>query len=377
MLERLPFNRLPLTSAAMRRAYQAALRRVLGSGKLILGHEVAEFEHAFARFCGARECVGLANGTDALQIALRLSGVAPGSGAEVVTTPLTASFTAHAIVAAGGKPVFADIDPNTLLIHPGRVEEAMSSTTVAVLPVHLYGQACDLNELRRIARRNKVALIQDAAQAHGTTYRGRPLADFTEFSCYSFYPTKNLGALGDGGALITNSRSAANRARLFRDGGRFGSHVARVEAINSRLDALQAAFLRLHLAQLKQWNARRARSAALYDATLAQAGIDEVRPVARAPHSVSWFHLYVIRVAGRNGRRSLMKHLASRGIETGIHYEHPLHLQPAFQRFGYQRGDFQQAEKACAEILSLPMHPFLSEAEVRRVVRAIGEHYGK
>lgn len=375
MLAPLPFLKLPLAMPAMRRAYQAALQRILSRGKLILGREVGAFEREFAAFCGAQHCVGVGNGTDALQIALRLSGVEPGGDAEVITTPLTASFTAHAIVAAGGRPVFADIDPQTLLLDPVRAARAVSHDTVALLPVHLYGQACDLDALRKVARQRRLALVQDAAQAHGTTYHDRPLADFTDICCYSFYPTKNLGALGDGGALMTNRESLARRARLFRDGGRSGSHVARVEAVNSRLDELQAAFLRLHLAQLGQWNSRRAKLAVLYDELFAQAACAEIRPVARAPHSASYYHLYVIRVTGRGGRRALLEHLRRRGIETGIHYEHPLHLQPAFRRFGYSAGDFPVAETACREILSLPMHPFLAAQDVRRVVRTIMEHY--
>jgi dTDP-4-amino-4,6-dideoxygalactose transaminase len=377
MSVRLPFLKLPLAQRALRRAYHAALRGVLDSGKLILGPEVAGFEREFAAFCRARDCVAVGNGTDALQIALRLSGVAPGAGAEVVTTPLTASFTAHAIVAAGAKPVFADIDPATLLIDTASVAKAVSKRTRALLPVHLYGQACSLNALRRLARAHGIALVQDAAQAHGTLYRGKPLAEFSDICCYSFYPTKNLGALGDGGALIIHRAETARRARLFRDGGRAGNHVAQVEAVNSRLDELQAAFLRVHLAQLKSWNSRRAALAAEYDELFSAAGIEEIQPVARANDSVSYFHLYVVRVAGRPGRTALIEGLAQRGVESGIHYEHPLHLQPAFRRFGYRPGDFPEAEKACAEIVSLPMHPWLSRGEVRRVVRAIQDHFRK
>lgn len=377
MSERLPFLELPLTNPAQRRAYQRALNRVLSSGKLILGPELAAFEREFAAFCAARHCIGVGNGTDALQMALRLSGVSPGSLAEVITTPLTASFTAHAIVAAGGRPVFADVDPRTLLLDPAAVADKVTRGTAALLPVHLYGQVCDLDALRRISRKGGLALIQDAAQAHGSTFRGRPLAGFTEISCYSFYPTKNLGALGDGGALITNSSGVSQRARLFRDGGRTGSHVARVEAVNSRLDELQAAFLRVHLAELERWNRHREKMAALYDELLAEAALEEVAPVSRARHSRSCFHLYVIRVSGRGGRPALRNHLARAGIETGLHYEHPLHLQPAFRRFGYRRGDFPHAERACREILSLPMHPFLKAEQARRVVSEIRKHFRK
>lgn len=376
-MELVPFLKLPLSQAAVRHGYHRAFLRVLASGKLILGAEVAAFEREFSAFCAARECVAVGNGTDALQIALRVSDVAPGGGAEVITTPLTASFTAHAIVAAGGRPVFADVDPQTLLIDPAQVAGAVTKRTAALLPVHLYGQACDLDALRRIARKHSLKLIQDAAQAHGTTYRGRPLAEFSDLCCYSFYPTKNLGALGDGGALTSNRVELARRARLFRDGGRAGSHVAQVEAVNSRLDELQAAFLRVHLAALPRWNERRAALAAQYDELLAAAGLDELQPIAHSRESVSYFHLYVVRISERGRRTALMKHLSMRGIETGIHYEHPLHLQPAFRRFGYAPGDFPNAERACAEILSLPMHPFMKDGQVKTVVRAIRDYFRK
>jgi dTDP-4-amino-4,6-dideoxygalactose transaminase len=390
MRARLKLVELPLSRPAYCRAYHRALERVLANGKLILGSEVTALEEEFAKFCGARECVTVANGTEALQVALRLSGVEPGAAQEVITTPLTASFTAHAIVAAGAKPMFADVDAHTLLINPEAVAASVNARTAALLPVHLYGQACDLGALRKIADgrdgRN-IALVQDAAQAHGTRYRKKPLAQFTDIACFSFYPTKNLGALGDGGALVTNSPEIARQARLFRDGGRARSHSAEVEGINSRLDELQAAFLRIHLKELNAWNQRRAQLEEIYDDAFRQKRLEEVQPIARAEKSISFRHLYVIRVqAGRHVaspatrnelRSSLMEFLAAEGIDTGIHYEHPLHLQPAFRRFGYARGDFPKAELACDEILSLPMHPFLSREKVHRVVNAIAKFFKK
>jgi dTDP-4-amino-4,6-dideoxygalactose transaminase len=386
MRARLKLVELPLSRPAYRRAYHRALERVLANGKLILGGEVSAFEEEFAKFCGARECVTVANGTEALQVALRLSGVEPGAAQEVITTPLTASFTAHAIVAAGAKPVFADVNADTLLINPEAVAASVNARTAAVLPVHLYGQACDLGALRKIADGRNIALVQDAAQAHGTQYRKKPLAQFTDIACFSFYPTKNLGALGDGGALVTNSPEIARQARLFRDGGRARTHSAEVEGINSRLDELQAAFLRIHLKELNAWNQRRTQLAEIYDDAFRQKRL-EVQPIAQANDSISFRHLYVIRVqagkqvaraATRNERRSsLMEFLAAEGIDTGIHYEHPLHLQPAFRRFGYARGDFPNAELACDEILSLPMHPFLSREKVHRVVNAIAKFFRK
>ena len=366
----------------MRRRYQQALVRVLSGGQLILGREVTAFEREFARYCGARECVAVGNGTEALQIALKLSGVMAGQQQEVITTPLTASFTAHAIVAAGARPVFADVDSGTLLIDPALVSRAMNARTAALLPVHLYGQACDLKTLGKLARKSRVPLIQDAAQAHGTFYRDRPIAEYSDLSCYSFYPTQNLGALGDGGALVVNRAATAHSARLIRDGGRAGSHLARVEAVNSRLDELQAAFLRLHLAELERWNRRREELAALYDQLINALKIDEMQPIARAARSRSFFHLYVVRIAGkarrpRTRREALRTFLQSCGIETGIHYEHALHLHPAFRRFGYAPGDFPHAELAVQQVCSLPMHPFLSRRDVERVVRAVADFFRK
>lgn len=366
---RIPFLKLPCSQLQVAAEYGKALERVVRRGRFILGGEVRHFEREFAAFCGSKYCVGVANGTEALQIALRLSGIRPGRGQEVLTTPLTASFTAHAIVAAGARPVFADVDPQSLLLDPAAASRRTTNRTAAILPVHLYGQCCDLKTLRSLAKQQDCALIQDAAQAHGSDYHGRPLARYSEWVAYSFYPTKNLGALGDGGALLTNRRALAEAARRFRDGGRqIGCHVAKAEGINSRLDELQAAILRVHLRHLRAWNRRRERLAAHYDHLFRELLGGRVQPLRRGLDGRSSNHLYVIRTKKRDALRTyLLRH----GIATGIHYELPLHLQSAFQWLGYRRGEFPQAERATQEICSLPLHPFLREDQVEAVAQAI------
>jgi dTDP-4-amino-4,6-dideoxygalactose transaminase len=370
---RIPFLKLPCSQPKVAAECRKAIERVVRRGRFILGEEVRRFEEEFAEFCGAKYCVGVANGTEALQIALRLSGIRPGMEQEVLTTPLTASFTGHAIVAAGARPVFADLDPQSLLLDPDAARRRLTSRTGAILPVHLYGECCDLESLRALAKKQGCALIQDAAQAHGSEFHGRLLASYSDWVAFSFYPTKNLGALGDGGALVTNRRILAESARQYRDGGRRGgSHMARAEGINSRLDELQAAVLRVHLRNLRSWNRRREALAARYDRLLGELLPNRVQPLPRGEHGRTSNHLYVIRAARRDALRAyLLRH----GVETGVHYAQPLHLQPAFRWLGYRRGEFPHAEKAAREICSLPLHPFLYAADMDRVVETMARFY--
>ena len=364
----LAFLKLPATQKEFSRRYAQEFARVVSRSQFILGEELSRFESEFASFCGGRYCIGVGNGTQALEIALRLNGIGPGQRQEVITTPLTAVFTVHAIVAAGARPVFADVDPETLLLDPSAARGRISRRTAAMLPVHLYGEVCDLDAFRRIAREAGCPLIQDAAQAHGSEWRGRPLSDFSNWVAYSFYPTKNLGCLGDGGALITNRRVFMEKVRRFRDGGRVRGHVAQSAGMNSRLDELQAAMLRLHLQYLRRWNQKRARLAALYDQLLTEIPSEKVKRPFHSPKSRSSHHLYVIRTPDRDRLRDFLR---KRGIETAVHYAPPLHLQPAFRSFGYGKGDFPAAERAAKEIVSLPLHPFLSVSEVERVATQI------
>ena len=290
------------------------------------------------------------------------------AGQEVITTPLTAPFTALAVIAAGGRPVFADIDEETLLLSPERAAAARTPNTAAFLPVHLYGQTCDLDRWRTVVEATGAALVQDACQAHGALHSGLPLTRCSRFVAYSFYPTKNLGALGDGGALALDGDEDAERARSLRDGGRTGAHVSEVPGINSRLDELQAAWLRVALQRLAGWNDTRRRLADIYDEELAGVPRELLRPVGRRAGGDHVYHLYVVRTPRRDALRD---ELARHNIGTGIHYPVPLHLQPAFTGCGSRAGDLPVAERAAREILSLPIGPHLSEEHVRIVARHI------
>ncbi len=311
--------------------------------------------------------MGTGSGTDALTIALRLHGVS-GPGREVITTPLTAPFTALAVIAAGARPVFADIDEETLLLDPAKAAAARTPDTAAFLPVHLYGQTCDLDRWGALAEETAAALVQDACQAHGALHRGRPLTSFSRFVAYSFYPTKNLGALGDGGALVLDREPDAEHARSLRDGGRKGAHVSQVPGLNSRLDELQAAWLRVALKRLAAWNNTRRHLAGIYDEELAGVPGELLQPVGRRAGGDHVYHLYVVRTPRRDALRD---ELARHNIGTGIHYPVPLHLQPAFAGCGSQAGDLPVAERAAREILSLPIGPHLGEEHVRIVARHI------
>jgi len=354
--------------AATEPAWRANLARLFDRKQFILGEQVAAFEKELALAWGARFAVAVGSGTSAIELSLRAVGLGE-SGAEVVVPALTSPFTAQAVLAAGCRPAFADVDAETLLLDAQSAEARTGKRTAALLPVHLYGQVCDLAALRKLARRRGLALLQDACQAHGARFGGgRPFTEFSHAVAYSFYPTKNLPCLGDGGAVLTDSAVTASRLRLLRDGGRSGSQVSRVRAVNSRLDEMQACYLRAFLPQLEEWNRDRARQAALYDEALE--GCEGVRPVGRREGSVC--HLYVVRAARREGLR---RHLEKHGIQTGVHYPVPLHLQAAFRDGPVKRGALPVAERACREVISLPLRPYMAEAAVEEVARRMREFY--
>jgi dTDP-3-amino-3,4,6-trideoxy-alpha-D-glucose transaminase len=348
--------------AATEPAWRANLAHLFDRMQFILGEQVAAFEEELAGAWGAGFAVAVGSGTAALELSLRAVGLGE-SGAEVLLPALTSPFTAQAVLAAGCRPRFADVDAETLLLDPADAEGRIRKRTAALLPVHLYGQAAPLAELSRIARRNGLVLLQDACQAHGLA-----LPQFSPAVAYSFYPTKNLPCLGDGGAVLTGSRAVAERVRRLRDGGRRNGQVARIRAVNSRLDEIQACYLRAFLPKLAEWNADRVRLAALYGQALA--GCPGVRPVARIAGSVC--HLYVVRVLRRD---RLRQHLAKHGIATGVHYAVPLHLHPAFAGSGLQRGDLPVAERACREIVSLPLWPYMPDSAVAEVAQRVREFY--
>jgi dTDP-3-amino-3,4,6-trideoxy-alpha-D-glucose transaminase len=319
----------------------------------ILGEQVAAFEAELAAAFGAKHAVAVGSGTAAIELGLRAAGLGD-SRAEVLTPALTSPFTAQAILAAGCRPRFGDVDEDHLLLDPSA---GVTRRTRAIVPVHLYGQPCDVAPLRRL----RLPIVHDACQAHGAPVTGHAVA-------YSFYPTKNLPCLGDGGAVTTDSAAAAGKLRRLRDGGRRNDQVARERAVNSRLDEMQACYLRAFLPKLAEWNADRARLSAIYDEALA--GCGGVRPAGRRAGSVC--HLYVVRAARRE---RLRKFLAERGILTGVHYPVPLHLQPAFRECGQSKGSLPVAERACREIVSLPLWPGMGEAAVEEVAARVCEFY--
>jgi dTDP-4-amino-4,6-dideoxygalactose transaminase len=341
----------------------SVIERVLDHAEFILGEEVSSFEKEFARFCGAQEAVGVASGTEALRLALLACGVGPGD--EVITTPFTFIATAEAVSHVGARPVFVDVEPRSLNLDPKQVERALTKRTKAILPVHLYGRPADMDPLWDIAHAHKLWLIEDAAQAHGASYKGKRVGTIGHAGCFSFYPGKNLGAYGDAGMLVTNNRDIAERVRLLRDHGRKTKYEHSRVGSNSRLDALQAAILRVKLRKLERWNARRRSLANSYRELLASLGL--ILPPPDSDSFTSVYHLFVVRVSSRD---SVREALANEGIATGIHYPIPLHLQPAYRSLGYRRGDFPVSEQAANSVLSLPLYPELPKASVLRVVRA-------
>lgn len=355
----IPFVDLKAQYATLKDDIADAVRGVLESAQFIGGEAVASFEREFAAYCQVPHARGVASGTDALHLALRALGI--GHGDEVVTTAHTFIATAAAIVATGARPVFVDIDPDTHTIDPEMIEHALTDRTKAIVAVHLFGQPADMGPIKDIARRRGLFVIEDAAQAHGAEYQGIRTGALGDVACFSFYPGKNLGAYGDGGAVTTNSAAIAERIERLRDHGRTSHYHHTEVGFNSRLDAIQAAILKVKLRRLDEWNANRRRAAECYTTELAQSGIKT--PVVRKG-STHVYHLYVITTNERDAMRSK---LDEAGVATGIHYPLPLHLQPAFAYLGYKRGDLPFCEMMAARSLSLPMFPELARDQVRRI----------
>jgi dTDP-4-amino-4,6-dideoxygalactose transaminase len=348
-----------------------AISRTLQSGRYILGEEVAAFESDFADYCGVRHAVGVGSGTEALHLALLACDVRPGD--DVITAPNTAVPTVCAIVAAGARPVFVDIEPKTFNLDPEQLGAYLAAQPTpirakAIVPVHLYGNPADMGPILELAAKYGLNVIEDAAQAHGARYNGRRVGGMGVAGCFSFYPTKNLGAYGDAGMVVTDSDQVAGRVRMLRNYGEEAKYRNRTWGLNSRLDELQAAVLRVKLPHLEGWIDARRGHARLYGELLGEA--DLVLPV-EVPPATHCYHLYVVRSPDRDGLR---QHLEDHGIGTGIHYPMPIHYQPAYRALGYSEGDFPQAERASREILSLPLFPELSEDEVRRVSSVVREY---
>jgi dTDP-4-amino-4,6-dideoxygalactose transaminase len=351
---------------ALENEINEALVRVAASGNYVLGPEVKGFEDEFARYVGANHAVGVGNGTDALRMALKALNVGPGD--EVITVPFTFVATAEAIAELGARPVFVDIDPRTFNMDPGLVEKVITQRTKGILPVHLYGQVADTDALGRICEAHGLFMLEDAAQAAGAARNGRKAGSIGTAAVFSFYPTKNLSAMGDGGIITTNDPALAERIRLLRVHGSAKKYEHKELGYNSRLDEMQAAVLRVKLPHLEAWNARRREIARIYDAELA--GLVETPFVE--PGCEHTYHQYTI-IAER--RDELAAFLKEQGIGTAIHYPLPLHLQPSFAYLGYKPGDFPVAESMAKRVLSLPVFPELSDEEVHEVASAIKRFY--
>lgn len=359
-----PFINLSLQHAPLRAALSAAIEEVIDSSAFAGGPFVAKFEEEFAAFCGSPYAVGLGNGTDALWLSLLALGV--GQGDEVITVPSTFMATAEAISYCGAKPVFVDIDEQTYTMDPGLLERAITSRTKAIIPVHLYGQMADMDPIMEIARQRGVVVVEDACQAHGAEYKGRKAGTIGDAGCFSFYPGKNLGALGEAGAVVTNNEELKLKVQTYRDHGQSKKYYHSVIGWNARMDGIQAAVLRVKLQKLAEGNQARRQHAGLYNKFLA--GLEGVTIPIAAGHGVHVYHLYVIRVRERD---QLMVALAEKGISCGIHYPIPVHLQDAYKALGLRSGSFPVAERCAQEILSLPMFPELTAQQVERVSREV------
>lgn len=346
----------------------SAVLRVLDSGWYILGEEVRAFEEEFAAYIGVRFGIGVGSGTEALHLALRACGIF--SGDEVITVSHTAVATVAAIELCGAKPVLVDILPDTFLIDPEKIERAITPRTKAIIPVHLYGQMADMEAIRWIADRHGLHVIEDCAQSHGALLKGRRSGAWGDLSAFSFYPTKNLGAVGDGGMVVTDDPGLAEKVRGLRQYGWHQRYVSEFPGLNSRLDELQAAILRVKLKYLDRWNEMRREKADRYTTLLEGLSLD--CPIAKEPQQ-HVYHLYVIRVKPRDRLKTFLK---ERGIETLIHYPIPIHLQKGYRHLGYRIGSLPVTESCSDEILSLPLYPEISESNIEEVATQIA-HFMK
>lgn len=356
-----PFLDLKIQYRSIKSEIDAAVLGILESSQFVLGSEVAAFEEAFAAYCNTRYALGVNTGTSALHLALLAAGV--GSGDEVITTPFTFVATAAAIGYTGATPVFADIDPATFTIDPTKIERAITPRTKAIIPVHLYGQAADMEPIMAIARRHGLVVIEDAAQAHGAEYYGQRVGSIGDIGCFSFYPGKNLGAYGEGGAVTSNNPELIRTIGMLRDWGAERKYHHVLKGYNYRLEGIQGAVLRVKLPYLEDWTEARRAHGAYYDRHLSTA---YATPTA-APDRRHVYHVYAVRHTKRD---ALQAHLASAGIGTGIHYPVPVHLQPAWAELGYTAGDFPHAEQAAREVLSLPLYPELTKFQQDEVIAA-------
>lgn len=359
-----PLGDLRREYGRLRSEIDAAIERVLRRGWFVLGEEGEAFEAEWASYCGVAQAVGVGNGTDAIHLGLRATGIGPGD--EVIVPALTAAFTALAVSMAGATPVFADIDPMRYTLDPAAFEAAITPRTAAVIPVHLYGCPADMEPIVAIARQHKLLVLEDAAQAHGACYQDVRAGGLGDLAAFSFYPSKNLGAYGDAGALVTDDPLLAEKVRALRHGGQWGAYRHELVGTNSRLDEIQAAILRVKLPHLDGWNLRRKALAARYDA-----GLDGFEDLALPTLPGDVEHVYHQYVARTPLRDTLRNYLDGARVKTGVHYPQGVHRQKAYAHLGYEPGSCPHAEKAAAEILSLPIFPQLTTHEAAQVIRLI------
>jgi dTDP-4-amino-4,6-dideoxygalactose transaminase len=359
----IPYLDLKAQYAGIRDEIAAAVQGVLDSAQYVLGDEVAAFERTFAAYCGASDAIGVNSGTSALHLALLAAGVGPGD--EVITVPFTFVATVSAIGYTNARPVFVDVDSEYYTMDPSRLEAAITPRTKAIVPVHLYGQSADMDPILEIASRRGIAVIEDAAQAHGAEYRGRRCGSMGAVSAFSFYPGKNLGAYGEGGAVVSSVPGIVSTVRMLRDWGAARKYEHTIKGFNYRMDGIQGAILRVKMKYLDAWTEARRSRAALYAQHLA--GLPMRAPNER-PGCRHVYHVYAVRT---RERQRVQAALLERGIHTGIHYPIPVHLQPAHADLGYRRGDFPVSEQLAGEVLSLPLYPELTDAQVGAVAEAL------
>jgi dTDP-4-amino-4,6-dideoxygalactose transaminase len=359
----IPFLDLRAQYSSIKDEIQQAVSGIFESGQFVLGEEVAAFESDFARYVGASHGIAVNTGTSALHLALVAAGIGPGD--EVITVPFTFVATVAAICYTGARPVFVDIDPISLTLDVSQLEAAITPKTKAILPVHIYGQPADMDPILAIARRHNLVVIEDACQAHAAEYRGRRVGSIGDLACFSFYPGKNLGACGEGGIVTTSNTKYAETIRMLRDWGQSKKYYHTLRGFNYRMEGLQGAILRLKLRHLDAWTALRRSRAAEYAVFLNDADVVTPSEMEYARHV---YHIYAVRT---NDRAELQRTLQSYGVQTGIHYPIPVHLQEAYRDLGYTEGMFPQAESAAREVLSLPMYPELSNSQIEVVAAAV------
>jgi dTDP-4-amino-4,6-dideoxygalactose transaminase len=360
----IPFLDLKAQHDLLRGELETAIREVIDSNAFAGGPFVAKFEQDFARFCGTAHAIGVGNGTDALWLSMLALGI--GTGDEVITVPMTFMATAEAISYCGAKPVFVDIDARTYTLDPDLLERAITPRTKAIVPVHLFGQTADMDAIHEVARHHGLPVIEDACQAHGAEYRGRKAGSLGIAGCFSFYPGKNLGALGEAGAVVTNDEELRNKIQMLRDHGQAKKYHHAVIGWNARMDGIQGAALRVKLKHLDRANEARRANARFYDHHLAE--VEEIILPTEAEYARHVYHLYVVRVQERD---QVLQAMAKSGIACGIHYPIPVHLQEAYRFLAHQKGSFPVAERYADEFLSLPMYPELTTTQMEAVVHQL------